>query len=71
MPTNLYGPGDNYDPKNSHVFASLIRKFSEAKFFNKQYETGTLIKKQIANITNLSSTVLISLLYMIYLYVLF
>lgn len=30
MPTNLYGPGDNYHPENSHVFASLIRKFSEA-----------------------------------------
>ncbi len=27
MPTNLYGPGDNYHPENSHVFASLIRKF--------------------------------------------
>jgi GDP-L-fucose synthase len=30
MPTNLYGPNDNYDPQNSHVFASLIRKFSDA-----------------------------------------
>ncbi len=30
MPTNLYGPGDNYHPNNSHVMASLIRKFSEA-----------------------------------------
>jgi GDP-L-fucose synthase len=29
MPTNLYGPGDNYHPKDSHVFASLIRKFSD------------------------------------------
>ena len=27
MPTNLYGPGDNYHPSNSHVMASLIRKF--------------------------------------------
>ena len=27
MPTNLYGPGDNYHPKTSHVMASLIRKF--------------------------------------------
>ena len=32
MPTNLYGYGDNYDPKNSHVMASLIKKFIEAKF---------------------------------------
>ena len=30
MPTNLYGPGDNYHPLNSHVMASLIRKFVEA-----------------------------------------
>ncbi len=30
MPTNLFGPGDNYDPYNSHVMASLIRKFHEA-----------------------------------------
>ena len=30
MPTNLYGPGDNYDPHSSHVMASLIRKFYEA-----------------------------------------
>jgi GDP-L-fucose synthase len=30
MPTNLYGPHDNYDPENSHVAAALIRKFSEA-----------------------------------------
>ena len=27
MPTNLYGPGDNYHPENSHVIAALIRKF--------------------------------------------
>ena len=31
MPTNLYGPGDNYHPLNSHVLASLIKKFSDAK----------------------------------------
>ncbi len=31
MPTNLYGPGDNYHPTNSHVMASLIAKFSKAK----------------------------------------
>tara|TARA_B100001248_G_C27383960_1_gene458622 strand:+ start:76 stop:1062 length:987 start_codon:yes stop_codon:yes gene_type:complete len=34
MPTNLYGPGDNYHPKNSHVLASLIRRFCEAKVNN-------------------------------------
>jgi GDP-L-fucose synthase len=31
IPTNLYGPGDNYHPKNSHVIPALIRKFHEAK----------------------------------------
>jgi len=31
MPTNLYGPGDNYDPENSHVLPALIRKVIEAK----------------------------------------
>ncbi len=31
MPTNLYGPGDNYHPMNSHVMAALLRKFYEAK----------------------------------------
>ncbi len=31
MPTNLYGPGDNYDLKNSHVLPALIRKMHEAK----------------------------------------
>jgi GDP-L-fucose synthase len=31
MPTNLYGPGDNYDPADSHVLPALIRKFHEAK----------------------------------------
>jgi len=31
MPTNLYGPGDNYHPENSHVIPAMIRKFHEAK----------------------------------------
>jgi len=34
MPTNLYGPGDNYHPENSHVIPALIRKFHEAKQAN-------------------------------------
>ena len=34
MPTNLYGPGDNYHPENSHVPAALIRRFHEAKSAN-------------------------------------
>ncbi|HYD35472.1 MAG TPA: GDP-L-fucose synthase [Vitreimonas sp.] len=35
MPTNLYGPNDNFDLKNSHVLPALIRKFHEAKINNK------------------------------------
>lgn len=35
MPTNLYGPGDNYDLENSHVLPALIRKFHEAKLQGK------------------------------------
>ncbi|MBL8145687.1 MAG: GDP-L-fucose synthase [Anaerolineae bacterium] len=31
LPTNLYGPGDNFDPRSSHVIPALIRKFIEAK----------------------------------------
>ena len=34
MPTNLYGPGDNYHQQNSHVMAALIRRFSEAEKYN-------------------------------------
>ena len=34
MPTNLYGPGDNYHPENSHVVPALIRRFTEAKLHN-------------------------------------
>lgn len=36
MPTNLYGPNDNYDLNSSHVLPALIRKFSEAKESNEQ-----------------------------------
>jgi len=36
MPTNLYGPGDNYHPKNSHVIPALIRRFHEAKINNEK-----------------------------------
>jgi GDP-L-fucose synthase len=37
MPTNLYGPGDNFDLKTSHVLPALIRKFYEAKATNGAY----------------------------------
>jgi len=45
MPTNLYGPGDNYDLNNSHVLPAMIRKFHEAKLEGKDkveiWGTGT------------------------------
>ncbi len=45
MPTNLYGPGDNYHPENSHVIPALIRRFHEAKLSNAKevliWGTGT------------------------------
>jgi len=45
MPTNLYGPGDNFDLETSHVLPALIRKFHEAKVNNKPkvvlWGTGT------------------------------
>jgi GDP-L-fucose synthase len=37
MPTNLYGPGDNYHPENSHVVPALIRKFHDAKINKDPY----------------------------------
>lgn len=39
MPTNLYGPNDNYHPENSHVLPALIRKFHEAVVNNQSYVT--------------------------------
>ncbi|HKU14270.1 MAG TPA: GDP-L-fucose synthase [Steroidobacteraceae bacterium] len=45
MPTNLYGPGDNFDPQQSHVLPALIRRFHEAKLRGDQsvviWGTGT------------------------------
>jgi len=45
MPTNLYGPGDNFDPQKSHVLPALIRKVAEAKAWGKRelvvWGTGT------------------------------
>ena len=49
MPTNLYGPRDNYHPTHSHVMASLIRKFCEAKKSGEKivncWGTGTPLKR--------------------------
>ena len=39
MPTNLYGPNDNYHPEHSHVLPALIRRFHEAKLANAPYVT--------------------------------
>ncbi len=39
MPTNLYGPGDNYDLKSSHVLPALLRKFHEAKINHEPFVT--------------------------------
>ncbi|WP_269144364.1 GDP-L-fucose synthase [Methylicorpusculum oleiharenae] len=49
MPTNLYGPGDNFDLQNSHVLPALIRKFHEAKQSNAEsvviWGTGTPMRE--------------------------
>jgi len=39
MPTNLYGPNDNYHPENSHVVPAMLRKFHEAKVRNEPFVT--------------------------------
>jgi len=49
MPTNLYGPGDNYHPENSHVIPAMIRRFHEAKVNNTPnisiWGTGTPLRE--------------------------
>ena len=49
MPTNLYGPNDNYHPENSHVLPSLIRKFHEARINNQPsvtvWGTGNVLRE--------------------------
>ncbi len=49
MPTNLYGPGDNYHPENSHVLPALIRRIHEAKESNAEsvtiWGTGTPLRE--------------------------
>lgn len=37
LPVNLYGPGDNFDPKSSHVIPALIKKISDAQKINQKY----------------------------------
>ena len=64
MPTNLYGPGDNYHPTNSHVIASLIRKFCEAKKNNLSsvtcWGTGSALR-EFMHVDDLGEAVVFSL----------
>jgi len=58
MPTNLYGPGDNFDLRNSHVLPALIRKFHEAKVQNQPevtvWGTGTP-RREFLHVDDLAS----------------
>ncbi len=64
MPTNLYGSGDNYHPTNSHVMASLIRKFSDAKKNNLSsvtcWGTGSALR-EFMHVDDLSEAVVFAL----------
>ena len=57
MPTNLYGPGDNYHPEHSHVPAALLRRFHEAKIANAPsvtvWGTGTPLR-EFLNVNDLA-----------------
>ena len=57
MPTNLYGPGDNYHPEHSHVPAALLRRFHEAKITNAPsvtvWGTGTPLR-EFLNVNDLA-----------------
>jgi GDP-L-fucose synthase len=61
MPTNLYGPGDNFDLQTSHVLPALIRKFHEAKARNDQsveiWGTGTP-RREFLHVDDLADAVL-------------
>jgi GDP-L-fucose synthase len=61
MPTNLYGPGDNFDLQNSHVLPALIRRFHEAKLHNDEsvtvWGTGTP-RREFLHVDDLADAVL-------------
>jgi GDP-L-fucose synthase len=61
MPTNLYGPGDNFDLQSSHVLPALIRKFHEAKLRNDKnveiWGTGTP-RREFLHVEDLADAVL-------------
>ncbi len=58
MPTNLYGPGDNFDLETSHVLPALIRKFHEAKMKKEKivtlWGTGT-VKREFLHVDDLAN----------------
>jgi GDP-L-fucose synthase len=64
MPTNLYGPNDNFDLENSHVFPALIRKFVEGKRSNQNsvtlWGTGSP-KREFLHVDDLSKAILVCL----------
>ena len=64
MPTNLYGPGDNYDLKNSHVLPAMLRKFHEAKQNNHAdvvlWGTGSP-KREFLHVDDLANAVVYAL----------
>jgi len=64
MPTNLYGPNDNFDLENSHVLPALIRKFVEAKRNNSSevvlWGSGTPIR-EFLHVDDLAKAVLLCL----------
>ena len=64
MPTNLYGPGDNYDLETSHVLPAMLRKFHEAKESNHAdvvlWGTGTP-KREFLHVNDLANSVLFTL----------
>ena len=64
MPTNLYGPGDNFDLKTSHVLPAMIRKFHDAKTSNKSsielWGSG-LVSREFLHVEDLGRAVIFSL----------
>ena len=64
MPTNLYGPGDNYDLETSHVLPAMLRKFHEAKKNNKSevilWGTGNP-KREFLHVDDLARAVVFSI----------
>ena len=64
MPTNLYGPNDNFDLENSHVFPALVRKFVEGKRNNSESVTlwgSGLPKREFLHVDDLAKAILVCL----------